>query len=90
MVQGTNLMSDDAVKYLGIRLNRALTFNQHLEAFKNKLKTKNNIISKLAGTNWGCRANVLRTSALALVYSVAEYCAPVWGRSVHTIQLILN
>jgi len=70
-------MGDDATKHLGIELDRALTFNQHLEDVKRKLKTRNNIIGKLAGTSWGCRANVLRISALALVYSVTEYCALV-------------
>lgn len=31
----------------------------------------------------GCdvRANVLQTSELALVYAIAEYCAPVWYRN---------
>ena len=28
--------------------------------------------------------NTLRSSALALCYSAAEYCAPVWSRSAHT------
>jgi hypothetical protein len=46
-------MSVDAPKYLGIKLDRALNFKQHLEDVKNKLKTRNNIISKLAGTSWG-------------------------------------
>lgn len=41
---------DDAPGYLGIKLDRSLTFNQHLEGVKNKLKTGNNIISKLSGT----------------------------------------
>jgi len=58
-----------------------LTFKKHLEGLKNKLKTRNNIISKLAGSTWRSNATVLRVSALALVYSVAEYCAPVWFRS---------
>ena len=38
----------------------------------------------LAGTTWGAGAKTLRTSALALCYSVAEYCAPVWMNSAHT------
>lgn len=50
---------------------------------KNKQKTRNNIISKLAGSTWESNATVLRVSALALVHSVAEYCAPVWFRSSH-------
>lgn len=50
----------------------------------NKLKNKVNIISKLAKIILGCRANVFHTLALALVYSVTEYCAPAWKRNVHT------
>jgi len=42
---------------------------------------------KLAGSTWGASANTLRSSALALCYSVAEYCAPVWSRSVHTSRV---
>ena len=46
-------------------------------------KSRCNTISKLAGTDWGAPAPVLRTSAIALVYSVAECCVPVWGRCAH-------
>ena len=40
---------------------------------------------KLAGSSWGAiaNANILRSSALALCYSVAEYCCPVWQRYTH-------
>lgn len=35
---------------------------------------------------------VRRTSAIALNYSAAEYCAPIWYRSIHTkkIDIELN
>lgn len=49
VAQGTHLTSNVA-QYLGIKLDRTLTFNLHHEDVKNKLKTKNNIISKLAVT----------------------------------------
>ena len=42
-----------------------------------KLKNRNNLLMKLAGSTWGASANTLRSSALALCYSAAEYCAPV-------------
>ena len=34
----------------------------------------------------------LRTAALSLIYSIAEYCAPAWCRSAHTrlIDSVLN
>jgi hypothetical protein len=35
------------------------------------------------GTGWGAGTETLHTAALAIVYSTAEYCAPVWLNSVH-------
>jgi hypothetical protein len=32
---------------------------------------------------WGSGADTLQTACIALVYSVAEYCTPVWLNSVH-------
>lgn len=70
-------------KYLGITLDRSLTYRKHLEKTRAKLKSRNNIIQKLCGSSWGTDANTLRISSLALVYSVAEYCSPVWRHSHH-------
>ena len=42
-----------------------------------------NSIRKLAGTDWGAPAPVLRASAIAIVYSVAECCVSVRGRWAH-------
>ena len=36
------------------------------------------------GLGWGAGAKTLRIATLSLVYSAAEYCAPVWCRSPHT------
>jgi len=52
-----------------------------------KLKNRNNLLMKLAGSTWGASAHTLRPSALALCYSAAEYCAPVWSRSAHTSKV---
>ncbi len=49
-----------------------------------KTRTRNNLVHMIAGTTWGAGAKTLRTSALGLCYSVAEYCAPVWRNSAHT------
>ena len=35
-------------------------------------------------TAWGAQASTLRSAALALCFSTAEYCSPVWARSAHT------
>ena len=44
------------------------------------------------GSGCGAGAKTLRIATLSLVYSTAEYCAPVWCRSAHTrlIDSVLN
>jgi len=68
-------------------LDRTLSYREHLTKTAGKLKNRNNLLMKLAGSTWGASANTLRSSALALCYSAAEYCAPVWSRSAHTSRV---
>jgi len=69
---------------LGVTLDQTLSYREHLSGSAAKLKSRNNLIAKLAGISWGASASTLCTSALALCYSVAEYCCPVWARSSYT------
>ena len=57
-----------------------------------KVATRNNLLKKLANSKWGTNARTIRTTALALCYSTAEYAAPVWARSSHANKLnpVLN
>ena len=61
-----------------------LSYREHLSRSAVKLKSRNNLIAKLAGTFWSAIASTLCTSALAVCYSVTEYCCPVWARSSYT------
>ena len=78
--------------YLGVELDRSLSFRHHLKALGKKLSTRVALWRQLAGFGSGADATTLRISALSLVYSTAEYCAPVWCCSMHTrlIDNILN
>ena len=69
---GEVLVHAFAPKYFGVTLDRSLTYRKHTENVRDKVKSRCTIIRKLAGTDWGAPAHVLRTSAIALVYSVAE------------------
>ena len=71
------------VKYLGVTLDRTLSYKQHIHNTKMKVATRNNLLRKLANSKWGKSASTIRTTAIALCYSVAEYAAPVWARSHH-------
>ena len=78
--------------YLGVKLDRSLTFRHHLEASRKKLSTRVALLRRLAGSRWDAGTKTLRISALSLVFSTSEYCTPVWCRSTHTrkIDSILN
>ena len=80
---GKRLEVQQAPKYLGVRLDRTLSFRQHLEELSAKVTSRVALIRRLAGTTWGANGKTLRTSTQALVLSAAEYCAPVWTRSPH-------
>jgi len=71
-------------KYLGVTLDRSLTYRRHLESLRNKLTSRVALLRGLAGSGWGAGATTLRIATLALMHSTAEYRAPVWCRSAHT------
>ena len=75
--------------YLGVKLDRSLTFRHHLVALRKKLSSRVTLLRRLVGSGWGAGAKTLRIATLSLVYSTAEYCAPVWCRSAH-IRLIYS
>ena len=78
--------------YLGVKLDRSLTFRHHLVALRKKLSSRVTLLRRLVGSRWGTGAKTLCIATLSLVYSAAEYCAPVWCRSAHTrlIDSVLN
>ena len=78
--------------YLGVILDRSLTFRHHLVALRKKLSSPVTLLRRLVGSGWGAGAKTLRIATLPLVYSTAKYCAPVWCRSAHTrlIGSVLN
>ena len=72
-----DLENTDTPKYLGVRLDRTLSYKTHIHNTKIKLATRNNPLKKLTNSRWGTNARTIRSTALALCYSTAEYAAPV-------------
>ena len=70
--------------YLGVKLDRSLTFRHHLVVLRKKLSSRVTLLRQLVDSGWSANAKTLRIATLSLVYSTAEYCAPVWCRSAHT------
>lgn len=72
---------------MGIVLDRSLTYKEHLTKIAMKLRTRVNIVQKLAGTSWGADPETLRVSTLGLVMSTSDYGSPIWFNSCHTHKI---
>jgi len=90
--QDTELEHCEEPTYLGIKLDRALTYRSHCENTKNKIGTRNCLLQKLVGSQWGADPHVLRTTALSLCYSTGEYACAAWRNSAHAkkVDVALN
>jgi hypothetical protein len=84
---GTEIQHVEHPKYLGVTLDRTLAYNAHLTKTSKKVSIRINIERKLAGTGWSAGTKTLHTAVLAIVYSTAEYCAPVGLNSVHISKI---
>jgi len=73
--------------YLGIILDRSLTFKDYVLKLKSKVSSRIALIKRLTGLTWGCTYRVLRTSTTALVCAPAEYCSQAWWQSAYTREL---
>ena len=73
--------------YLGVHLDRTLCYKTHIEKTKIKVNRRNNIISKLTKSKWGCNASTIRPNCLAFCYSPAEYACPVCAKCTHARNL---
>ena len=63
--------------YLGITLDRTLSYSTHIAKVKAKTAERNNVLRKLANSKWGTYPSTIKTTDLALCYSTAEYACPV-------------
>lgn len=58
-------------EYLGVTLDRSLTFEKHRQNTRVKVNTRNNMVRKLVNSK--ADANSSRTTSIVLSYSAAEY-----------------
>ena len=85
VLNGAPLPNNNNPVYLGVTLDRSLTYRKHVESLRSKVNARNGLLRCLAGSSWGAYTSTLRTGALALVYSAAA--SPAECRSTHTRKL---
>ena len=89
---GKELEHTPTPTYLGVTLDRTLSYSSHINKVKAKTAARNNVLKKLSNSKWGANPATIKTTALALCYSTAEYACPVWEKSSHAYKIdpVLN
>ena len=87
MWDGHPLAHYDDLTYLGVTLDRMLTYKVHITKAKGKVSSRNAIIRKLTHSKWGADPSTICTVALVLSYLATEYTCPVWECSKHVRKL---
>ena len=60
-------------KILGVTFDSQLRFRAHIDHTKRKVEKRLNAMKALAGTNWGCRGQTLRTLYKTFIQPIALY-----------------
>ena len=63
-------------KYLGVTLDRTLSYKQYIQNATMKVVTRNNLLKKMVNSRWVTNARTIRTTVLAPCYSTSEFAPP--------------
>ena len=74
--------------FLGVTLDRTLTYDKHIENVKCRMKQRNNVLRAISETKWGSAPSDLRAVYMAFSRAVADYAAGAWmpGASATSIK----
>ena len=86
----TPLKLEDQQTYLGVTLDKRLTWKQHIVAAEAKARRKLNIMRKLAGTHWGANEKILKTVYQGTVRPHLEYGSSSWMTAAKSHQQTLD
>ncbi|KAK7097663.1 hypothetical protein V1264_004608 [Littorina saxatilis] len=81
---------EDTPTYLGIKLDKKLTWNPHIKEAEKRATRRLSIMKKLAGTKWGASSNILRQVYTGHVRPVMEYGAAAWATAAKSNTSRLN
>ena len=84
MVDGTNLPTTRNPKVLRVTFDNQLNLNKHCTKTCDKLRKRNNVLKKLAGTTSGCSKETLSVTYKVIGGSVQNYAAPIWNPHLAT------
>ena len=91
-ISGRRLTYQRTPTYLGVKLDRTLTYRDHLTALQGKGMARTALIHRLAGTRWGASTPTLRKSTLCTRVCASGILCPgvVQKRPPRLVDVSLN
>ena len=78
-INGQEIHQQDTPTYLGVKLDRKLTWSPHISTMHSKGLRKMALMKKLAGTKWGPNMKILTQVYTATVTPHMEYASSAWS-----------
>ena len=85
-IDGEAIKEAKDFKFLGVTLDKSLTFNKHITELKSKCAKRTNLLRSLAGTTWGGDRKTILQLYQAIIRPIIEYCSLVYHGSLTTTQ----
>jgi ribonuclease HI len=73
-------------KYLGLTLDRRLTFNQHVADLKQRCSRRLNILRCISGREWGADRHTLLRLYMSLIRPILDYNAFLFGNISSAVE----
>ncbi len=78
IANNTRLLHNPQPKFLGVTLDRLLTFGPHTQSISIKAAARCRVLTSLTAKEWGWRKDQLMKVYKVLQLSLLPYAAPVW------------
>ena len=89
-MNGEEIPQQDTPTYLGVKLDKRLTWAAHITNMESKAIKRMAVMKKLSGTKWGANAKILKQVYTGSVRPQLEYGATSWGTASRTNTNKLN
>jgi len=83
-INNVEIPQEDSPTYLGVTLDKRLTWSAHTQEAERKATRRLSIMKKLAGTNWGANSSVLKQVYTGNVRPAMEYGSTAWVTAAKT------
>ena len=75
---GKDVPFNPTPKFLGVHLDRTLSFAEHVKVVTEKVKSRNRMLASLTSKNWGWKKKAMKKVYTTMQRSVMDYAAAAW------------